>query len=161
MVLSYRMFLPEAGARAVVVAIHGLGESAASAATAAASRGVAEAAHAHLLDIQSRTAAERREIRRREWPNWSEAEILRSCAAQEDCDSRIVRNGNVIPTAPWPDLVQALTASEIPALVITGTVRTGITPEHRRIAESAGARVEVFDGAPGGSLRRRLALYSP
>jgi lipase len=110
-------------------------------------RGVAEAAHAHLVDIQSLTAAERRETRRREWPNWSEAEILRSCAAQEDCDSRLVRNGNVIPTTPWPDLVQALTASEVPVLIITGTVRTGITPEHRWIAESAGARVEVFDGA--------------
>jgi hypothetical protein len=65
-------------------------------------RGVAEAAHAHLVDIQSQTAAERREIRRREWPNWGVAEIRRSCAAQEECDSRLVRNGNVIPTTHVP-----------------------------------------------------------
>lgn len=110
-------------------------------------RSVAEAAYAHLIDVQSRTATERAEIRRQEWPNWNEAEIQRSCRAQEDCDARLVLHGNVIPTTPWPDLVAALAASAVPTLIITGTVRTGITPEHQRIACSAGARVEVFDGA--------------
>lgn len=110
-------------------------------------RSVAEAAYAHLIDVQSRTETERAEIRRQEWPNWNEAEIQRSCRAQEDCDARLVLHGNVIPTTPWPDLVAALAASAVPTLIITGTVRTGITPEHQRIACSAGARVEVFDGA--------------
>ncbi|GGJ22442.1 alpha/beta fold hydrolase [Paenarthrobacter histidinolovorans] len=115
--------------------------------TALQDRSVAEAAYAHLVDVQSRTPAECAEIRRREWPNWSEAEIQRSCKAQEDCDPTIVLNGNVIPTTPWPDIVAALTASGIPCLIITGTVRTGITPQHQQIARAAGATIEVFDGA--------------
>lgn len=110
-------------------------------------RTVAESAHAHLIDVQSRTAPERRGIRRREWPGWSAAEILRSCQAQEDCDPRIVLNGNVIPTTPWPDLAAALTDFRVPVLIVTGTVRTGITAEHRRIAVAAGASIEVFEGA--------------
>ena len=110
-------------------------------------RSVAETAYAHLIDVQSRTAPERRGIRRREWPNWSAAEILRSCQAQEDCDPRIVLNGNVIPTTPWPDLVAGLTDFRVPVLIVTGTVRTGITAEHQRIALAAGARIEVFEGA--------------
>jgi pimeloyl-ACP methyl ester carboxylesterase len=110
-------------------------------------RSVAESAHAHLIDVQSRTPQERRDIRRREWPNWSAAEILRSCQAQEDSDPRLVLNGNVIPTTPWPDLVAALTDFGAPVLIVTGTVRTGITPEHQRIALAAGARVDVFEGA--------------
>ncbi|MDQ0678530.1 phosphoglycerate dehydrogenase-like enzyme [Arthrobacter pascens] len=110
-------------------------------------RSVAEEAYAHLIDVQSRTATERADIRRRQWPNWNEAEIQRSCRAQEDCDPRLVLNGNVIPTTPWPDLAATLAASAVPTLIITGTVRTGITPGHQRIARSAGARVEVFDGA--------------
>jgi phosphoglycerate dehydrogenase-like enzyme len=110
-------------------------------------RSVAEAAYAHLVDIQSRTATERADIRRLEWPNWSETEIQRSCKAQEDCDPRLVLNGNIIPTKPWPDIVAALAGSAVPTLIITGTVRTGITPQHQWIARSAGARVEVFDGA--------------
>ncbi|MGX9899778.1 alpha/beta fold hydrolase [Arthrobacter sp. SA17] len=110
-------------------------------------RSVAEGAHAHLIDVQSRTAPERRGIRKREWPNWSAAEILRSCQAQEDCDPRVVLNGNVIPTTPWPDLVATLTDSFVPVFIVTGTVRTGITAEHQRIALAAGARVEVFEGA--------------
>lgn len=108
---------------------------------------VAESAHAHLIEVQSRTAPERRAIRKREWPNWSAAEILRSCQAQEDCDPRIVLNGNVIPTTPWPDLIATLTDSTVPVLIVTGTVRTGITDEHQRIAQAAGARVDVFEGA--------------
>ncbi|WP_458112044.1 alpha/beta fold hydrolase [Arthrobacter sp. R1-13] len=110
-------------------------------------RSVAESAHAHLVDVQSRTATERRGIRKREWPNWSAAEILRSSQAQEDCDPRLVLNGNVIPTTPWPDLVAALTDSGVPVLIVTGTVRTGITDEHQRIAQAAGASVKVFEGA--------------
>lgn len=110
-------------------------------------RSVAESAHAHLIDVQSRTAPERRGIRRREWPNWSAAEILRSCQAQEDCDPGVVLNGNVIPTTPWPDLVATLTDFRVPVLIVTGTVRTGITAEHQRIALAAGARIEVFEGA--------------
>lgn len=110
-------------------------------------RSVAENAHAHLVDVQSRTPPERRGIRRREWPNWSAEEILRSCQAQEYCDPRLVLNGNVIPATPWPDLVGALTDFGVPVLIVTGTVRTGITAEHRRIALAAGARVEVFEGA--------------
>ncbi|HEY8701961.1 MAG TPA: alpha/beta fold hydrolase [Arthrobacter sp.] len=110
-------------------------------------RTVAEDAYAHLIDVRSRRPAERAGIRRREWPNWSKTEIQRSCKAQEECDPRIVLNGNVIPTAPWPGLVAALTDSAVPTLIITGTVGTGITAEHQRIARSAGARVDVFDGA--------------
>jgi pimeloyl-ACP methyl ester carboxylesterase len=108
---------------------------------------VAEAAHAHLLKVQACTAVERAAIRRREWPKWSEAEILRSITAQENCDPRLVRNGNVIPSTPWPDLTASLTAADVPVLIITGTVWAGITPEHQRIARGSGARVEVFDGA--------------
>jgi phosphoglycerate dehydrogenase-like enzyme len=108
---------------------------------------VAEAAYAHLIEVQARTPAERADIRGQEWPNWSEAEVLRSCAAQAECDPCLVLNGNVIPTTPWPDIVASLTAAAVPVLIITGTVRTGITPEHQRIARSAGARVDVFDGA--------------
>ncbi|WP_457963671.1 alpha/beta fold hydrolase [Arthrobacter sp. D1-29] len=110
-------------------------------------RSAAEAAYAHLLKVQSCTAAERAAIRRREWPNWSEAEILRSTTAQENCDPRLIRNGNVIPSTPWPDLTASLTAADVPVLIITGTVRAGITPEHQRMARGSGARVVVFDGA--------------
>ncbi|MEW9870750.1 alpha/beta fold hydrolase [Arthrobacter sp. HS15c] len=110
-------------------------------------RSVAEAAYAHLNDVQSRPLAERADIRRLEWPNWSEAEILHSCKAQADCDPRLVLNGNVIPSMPWPHVVASLTAFAVPVLIITGTVRAGITPGHQWIARSAGARVEVFDGA--------------
>lgn len=110
-------------------------------------RSVAESAYEHLLDVQSRTATERVEIRKAEWPNWSDSEILRSCEAQQDCDTRLVLNGNVIPTTPWPDLVATLTGSDVPTLIVTGTVRTGITPEHQWTARSVGARVDVFGGA--------------
>lgn len=110
-------------------------------------RDVAEAAYAHLVDVQSRTPEERVQMRRREWPNWSEAEIQRSCKAQEDCDTNLVRNGNVIPSTPWPELLASFTASGVPTLIITGTVRTGITPQHQQIARTAGAAIEVFDGA--------------
>jgi phosphoglycerate dehydrogenase-like enzyme/alpha-beta hydrolase superfamily lysophospholipase len=115
--------------------------------TALQDRSVAEDAYGHLLGVQSRTAAERAGIRRLEWPDWNEAEIQRSCKAQEECDTRLVLNGNVIPLTPWPELISSLTASGVPMLIITGTVRTGITAEHQRVARSAGAHVEVFDGA--------------
>jgi pimeloyl-ACP methyl ester carboxylesterase len=108
---------------------------------------VAEAAYAHLLKVQACTASERAVIRRHEWPNWSEAEILRSTMAQENCDPRLIRNGNVIPSTPWPDLTASLTAADVPVLIITGTVRAGIMPEHQRMARRLGAKVEVFDGA--------------
>ncbi|UZX04638.1 alpha/beta hydrolase [Arthrobacter sp. CDRTa11] len=108
---------------------------------------VAEAAYAHLLKVQACTASERAVIRRHEWPNWSEAEILRSTMAQEHCDPRLIRNGNVIPSTPWPDLTASLTAADVPVLIITGTVRAGIMPEHQRMARGLGAKVEVFDGA--------------
>lgn len=110
-------------------------------------RSVAKSVHAHLIDVQSRTPPERMGIRRREWPNWSAEEILRSCQAQEDCDPRLVLNGDVIPTTPWPDLVAALTDCGVPVLIVTGTVKTGITAEHRRTARAAGARVDVLEGA--------------
>jgi alpha-beta hydrolase superfamily lysophospholipase len=107
----------------------------------------AEGAYRHLIDVQSRTEAGRADIRKTEWPNWSDSEILRSCKAQKDSDARLVLNGHVIPTSPWPDLVSTLTAWGVPALIVTGTARTGITSDHQRIARSAGARVDVFDGA--------------
>lgn len=110
-------------------------------------RDVAEAAYAHLVDVQSLTPEERVQIRRAEWPNWSEAEIQRSCKAQEECDPHLVRNGNVIPSTPWPELLASFTASGVPTLIITGTVRTGITPQHQQIARTAGTAIEVFAGA--------------
>lgn len=115
--------------------------------TALQDRTVAESAHAHLVEMQSRTPAERAQIRRGEWPRWTETEIQLSCNAQADTDPRIVLNGNIIPTTPWPDILDALRVSAVRTLIITGTNKTGITPQHQQMARALGAEVEVFEGA--------------
>jgi pimeloyl-ACP methyl ester carboxylesterase len=110
-------------------------------------RAVAEQAYLDLLEAQALAPEQRFLLKKGEWPGWEDDEVQRACEAQLNADPQVVRNGNVIPSQPWPEILRDLGAADVPVLIITGTHRTGITPSHQWIAESQGARVEVFDGA--------------
>ncbi|QOR70457.1 alpha/beta fold hydrolase [Ruania alkalisoli] len=86
-------------------------------------------------------------------PRWQVWEVRQWARAQRQADALLVRNGHVIPTAPWPDTVSAIAASA-PVLVVTGTAPdVGMTPDHRRVLADRGAEVVAIEGA-GHFVRR-------
>jgi pimeloyl-ACP methyl ester carboxylesterase len=53
----------------------------------------------------------------------------------------------VIPTPPWPQLLEELDAGKVPVMIITGTDRIGITEAHRDIARRHHAQIVVIQNA--------------
>lgn len=108
---------------------------------------VAEAAGELLESAQSRGHSACISAVQRRWPWWPEDEILAVVAAQRNADVNLVRNGNVIPTQPWPEIVETLFDREIPVLVVTGTIGIGMTAAHQDILRSHSVSVQTIEGA--------------
>ncbi|WP_426225765.1 alpha/beta hydrolase [Pseudarthrobacter sp. DSP2-3-2b1] len=110
-------------------------------------RSVAEAAYTTLVAAKALVHAKRIDRKKAQWPDWDDAEIQDCCQAQTEADEQLVRNGNVIPSVPWPAVLDGLKCSGIPVLIVTGTNRVGFTPVHQHLALGHGATVEVIRGA--------------
>ncbi|MCF4119918.1 alpha/beta fold hydrolase [Antribacter sp. KLBMP9083] len=111
-------------------------------------RGVAERAYRDLLDRQAIPPSDLVASGQSAHPAWATAELPAWAQAQHDADPALVRNGDVIPTPPWPDLLSALRAAGSEVLVVTGTgPLVGILEEHRRLIVERGARLAVVEGA--------------
>ncbi|UFU06251.1 alpha/beta fold hydrolase [Ruania halotolerans] len=81
------------------------------------------------------------------YPAWNSWELREWARAQHQAQPALVRNGDVIPSEPWPRILAALTP-RMPVLVLTGTTPdVGMTEEHRRIIGDCGAVLEVVPGA--------------
>lgn len=112
-------------------------------------RAVAEQAYGDLLARQARSLAELEADGAVAHPGWDLAELPAWARAQHDADPVLVRNGDVIPTPPWPDLVRRLATDGVDVLVVTGGVapEVGMTARHRRMLAGCGARLAVVAGA--------------
>lgn len=111
-------------------------------------RGVAEQAYRDLLDRQAIAPSDLVASGQSAHPAWASAELPAWAQAQHDADPALVRNGDVIPTPPWPDLLSDLSRAGIAVLVVTGTGPwVGMTDEHRRLIVERGARFAVVQGA--------------
>lgn len=111
-------------------------------------RTVAEQAYRDLLDRQAMPLPELVAWGRSAHPRWDPDEQPAWAQAQHDVDPLLVRNGDVIPTPPWPDLLRGLVGAGIDVLVVTGTAATvGMTEQHRRLIIDSGARLAVVSGA--------------
>lgn len=108
---------------------------------------VAREATANLLRLQAMSDAGRQAEQAEREPQWQAEELAAWSLAKEQMDVRLVENGDVIPSIPWPEILEVLQAAEIPVLILTGTIRIGMTEAHREIAAERGAEVLVYDGA--------------
>lgn len=108
---------------------------------------VAADAAANLRRHQAMSDAERRAEISAIHPRWPADEIPEWSKARERMDVALVAHGDVIPSMPWPAILEELRRAEIPVQIITGTVKTGNTEAHRAIERSLGARVDVLEGA--------------
>jgi pimeloyl-ACP methyl ester carboxylesterase len=77
------------------------------------------------------------ERRRQESPSWPETELEPWAEAKEQTDPELLRRGDIVPSTPWPELVQVLHHHGVPLLVITGDrdvlVDDGIEADARRL----------------------------
>ncbi|MFF9563899.1 alpha/beta hydrolase [Leifsonia sp. NPDC014704] len=80
-------------------------------------------------------------------PRWPVDELAGWSSSKAEMDLALVAHGDVIPSRPWPVLLEDLSKRGTPVLIITGTVRVGNTTNHRAIERSLGAEVVVLDGA--------------
>ncbi|WP_454851150.1 alpha/beta fold hydrolase [Promicromonospora soli] len=112
-------------------------------------RAVAEQAYQDLVARQARSLAELAADGAVAHPGWDPRELPAWAGAQHDADPVLVRNGDVIPTSPWPDLVRRLATGGVDVLVVTGAIspEVGMTARHRRMLAGCGARLAVVDGA--------------
>lgn len=110
-------------------------------------RDVALAAADWLERQKSATDEQRRHEAAAQHPRWPNDELAGWSSSKAQMDVALVRNGDVIPSRPWPAVLADLAERRIPVLIITGTVQIGNTAEHRAIERSLGATVDVFDGA--------------
>ncbi|MBL0886937.1 alpha/beta fold hydrolase [Myceligenerans indicum] len=109
---------------------------------------VARQAHRGLVDRQAMTASELISWGRSRHPGWDPAELPEWAAAQHDADPALVRNGDVIPTPPWPQLLADLAGADVPVQVVTGSgPLAGMTVEHRRLLVARGAHLVVVPDA--------------
>ncbi|OEO28006.1 hypothetical protein VW23_006800 [Devosia insulae DS-56] len=81
------------------------------------------------------------------FPRWPPDELAAWSKAKAETDVALVAQGDVIPTRAWPTLLGDLAAAGVPTRIITGTIRIGITADHRAIIRSLGAEVTVVPGA--------------
>lgn len=77
------------------------------------------------------------------FPAWPEDELEAWARAKDDMDVSVVANGHVIPSRGWPTLMADLRHKRIPVLVVTGTLRIGMTANHRAILRSLGVEVII------------------
>lgn len=110
-------------------------------------RQVAAEAAAWLRRMQAMGDAERQAEIVALFPRWPHDELAAWSQAKLDADVAIVEQGDVIPTRSWPTLLGDLAAADVPVHIITGTVRIGMTANHRAIIRSLGAEVSVIAGA--------------
>lgn len=110
-------------------------------------RTVAESAAEWLLAQQALSDHMRRDQAAARFPRWPLDELAGWSASKAEMDVALVRNGDVIPSRPWPTLLEDLRTANVPVLIVTGTVQIGNTPNHRGIERQLGAQIEVFDGA--------------
>lgn len=108
---------------------------------------VAEWASADLRRVKQMSVAQRIEEIRAIFPQWPEDELAAWARAKDDIDISLVADGHVIASRGWPTIVAELIAANIPVLVLTGTIRIGMTANHRAILRSLGAEVIVVRGA--------------
>lgn len=110
-------------------------------------RFVAQGAADWLVDQQRLSDAEREAGAALLYPRWPRDELAGWSHAKTEMDLALVRNGDVIPSRPWPRLLTDLSQRQVPVLLITGTHGCGNTQNHRAIQRELGVRVEVFEGA--------------
>ena len=108
---------------------------------------VAVSAAANLRRMKAQSEAERIAEIKLAFPGWPEDELAEWSKSKDDMDVSLVENGHVIPTRPWPTLLRDLSKAKVPVLVITGTVRIGVTANHRAIIRSEGAEVIIVPRA--------------
>jgi pimeloyl-ACP methyl ester carboxylesterase len=109
-------------------------------------REVAIAAAANLRRLKAMSDVERQTEMATIFPTWPEDEFAAWSSSKEQMDITVVENGNIIPSRPWPILLRDLSEAGIPVLVVTGSIRIGMTPNHRAIIRSLGADVAVLEG---------------
>ena len=108
---------------------------------------VAENAGLWLSEQQRLSDAEREADAAALYPRWPHDELAEWSKSKAEMDLALVRHGDVIPSRPWPQLLEDMRERGIPVLMITGTLRCGNTPAHRAIQRKLGVRVEIFEGA--------------
>lgn len=108
---------------------------------------VAERASADLRRVKAMPPAARIMEIRALFPRWPEDELDALARAKDDTDITLVADGHVIASQGWPSDVHELVQAGVPILVVTGTIRTGMTPNHRAILRALGADVVVVRGA--------------
>lgn len=108
---------------------------------------VAERAGAELSRLKSLPPAARIAEIGAIFPQWPEDELAAWARAKDDTDLSLVANGHVIPSRGWPTIVAELVQARIPVQILTGTLRIGMTANHRTILRALGAEVTVVRGA--------------
>lgn len=81
------------------------------------------------------------------FPQWPEDELDAWARTKDDTDLSLVADGHVIPSLGWTSIVSELVRANVPVQVLTGTVRIGMTANHRAILRALGAEVTVVRGA--------------
>lgn len=104
-------------------------------------------------DVRRRSRAELIALQRAETPAWSASELQPWAVAKEQFDDRLLDRGDVLPSAPWTELVAALRDHGIPLLLVTGDRDVEVDDAVAREAERLGARV-VRVGDAGHCVRR-------
>jgi pimeloyl-ACP methyl ester carboxylesterase len=107
----------------------------------------AERTATELSRLRAMTPAARIEEIRAIFPQWPEDELAAWARAKDDMDRSLVANGHVIPSRGWPTLVADLIGAGIPVQCLTGTIRIGLTSNHRAILRALGAEMTVVRGA--------------
>jgi pimeloyl-ACP methyl ester carboxylesterase len=110
-------------------------------------RQVAADAAATLRRWQAISDAERQAEIAELFPRWPQDELAAWSKAKADMDVALVAHGDVIPTRAWPTLLGELAGAGVPVKIVTGTIRIGISADHRAIIRSLGAEVTVVPGA--------------
>ncbi|UYN98950.1 MAG: alpha/beta fold hydrolase [Devosia sp.] len=108
---------------------------------------VAAGAEAGLRRMRDMKPADRIKEIQALFPLWPEDELQAWAKTRDDTDLSLVADGHVIPSRGWTTLVADLTRAGVPVLVVTGTIRTGMTANHRAILRALGADVHVVRGA--------------
>ena len=108
---------------------------------------VAQRAAVDLARVKAMSPSHRIAEIRAVFPQWPLDELDAWSRAKEDMDISLVANGHVIPTRGWPTIVAELVEGGVPIQVITGTIRIGMTANHRAMLRALGAEVVVVRGA--------------
>ena len=108
---------------------------------------VAERAGAELSRLKAMSPSARIAEIRTVFPQWPQDELAAWARAKDDTDLALVANGHVIPTRGWPTIIAELIGAGIPVQCLTGTLRIGLTANHRAMLRALGAEVTIVRGA--------------